>query len=122
MSAYNDHAEQGKDPAFGRGTTAYMRLQGDPEVTPNPNVAPILKAPFYAVKVIPGSFGTFAGLQTDGSARVLDDTGAPIPGLYAAGTDMASVMGGHYPAGGINLGPALTFGFIAGRHAAESSS
>lgn len=122
VTAYNDHAEQGEDPAFGRGATAYMRLQGDPEVTPNPNVAPILKAPFYAVKVIPGSFGTFAGLQTDGSARVLDDTGAPIPGLYAAGTDMASVMGGHYPAGGINLGPALTFGFIAGRHAAESSS
>ncbi|MEC8581713.1 MAG: FAD-dependent oxidoreductase [Pseudomonadota bacterium] len=122
VTAYNEHAEQGEDPAFGRGTTAYMRLQGDPDVTPNPNVAPILKAPFYAVKVIPGSFGTFAGLQTDGSARVLDDTGAPIPGLYAAGTDMASVMGGHYPAGGINLGPALTFGFIAGRHAAESSS
>ena len=42
----------------------------------------------------------------------------PIPGLYAAGTDMASVMGGHYPAGGINLGPAMTFGYIAGRHAA----
>jgi succinate dehydrogenase/fumarate reductase flavoprotein subunit len=66
--------------------------------------------PFFAVKVVPGSFGTFAGLKTDGTARVL--------GLYAAGTDMASVMGGHYPAGGINLGPAMTFGYIAGRHLA----
>jgi hypothetical protein len=27
-------------------------------------------------------------------------------------------MGGHYPSGGINLGPAMTFGFVAGRHAA----
>ncbi|MFD2857236.1 FAD-binding protein [Seohaeicola zhoushanensis] len=96
-----------------------MRLQGDPDVGPNPNLAPIERGPFYAVRVVPGSFGTFAGLKTDGKARVLDVEGQPIPGLYAAGTDMASVMGGHYPAGGINLGPALTFGFIAGRHAAE---
>src|SRR5258707_8688129 len=69
----------------------------------------------------PGSFGTFAGLKTDASARVLDANGVPIPGLYAAGTDMASVMGGHYPAGGINLGPAMTFGYIAGRHAAGAT-
>jgi predicted oxidoreductase len=95
-----------------------MRLQGDAEVQPNPCLAPIEQAPFYAVRVIPGSFGTFAGLKTDGEARVLDAGGVPIPGLYAAGTDMASTMGGHYPAGGINLGPALTFGFIAGHHAA----
>jgi len=97
-----------------------MRLQGDPEVTPNPCLAPIVKPPFYAVRVVPGSFGTFAGLRTDGHARVLDEGSKPIPGLHAVGTDMASVMGGHYPAGGINLGPALTFGFIAGRHAAEA--
>jgi predicted oxidoreductase len=57
-------------------------------------------------------------LKTDASARVLNEQGAPIPGLYAAGTDMASVMGGYYPAGGINIGPAMTFGYIAGLHAA----
>lgn len=119
VSAFNTQARAGEDTSFGRGTTAYMRLQGDAEVGPNPCLAPIERPPFYAVRVIPGSFGTFAGLQTDGKARVLDEGGDPIPGLYAAGTDMASVMGGHYPAGGINLGPALTFGFIAGRHAAE---
>ena len=71
--------------------------------------------------MVPGSFGTFAGLKTDASARVLDADSAPIPGLYAVGTDMASVMGGHYPAGGINLGPAMTFGYIAGRHAAGAA-
>ena len=70
------------------------------------------------MKVFPGSFGTFVGLKTDGHARVLDAAGAPIAGLYAAGTDMASVMGGYYPAGGINIGPAMTFGYIAGLHAA----
>ena len=34
------------------------------------------------------------------------------------GCDQASVMGGHYPSGGINIGPALTFAYIAGRHCA----
>ena len=117
VEAWNAGAARGEDPAFHRGTTPYMRLQGDPDQHPNPNVAPILRPPFHAVKVVPGSFGTFAGLATDGSARVLDEVGAPIPGLYAAGTDAASVFGGYYPAGGINLGPAMTFGYIAGCHA-----
>lgn len=118
VEEYNLHARQGEDPAFGRGSTPYNRLQGDAGHGPNPCVAALDPGPFFAVKVVPGSFGTFAGLKTDGSARVLDAAGAPIPGLYAAGTDMASVMGGHYPAGGINLGPAMTFGYIAGRHLA----
>ncbi|GGH59240.1 FAD-dependent oxidoreductase [Frigidibacter albus] len=117
LDDWNRHAAKGEDPAFHRGTTPYMRLQGDASHGPNPCVAPIDRPPYLAVKVIPGSFGTFAGLETDAAARVLQG-GAPIPGLYAAGTDMASVMGGFYPAGGINLGPALTFGHIAALHAA----
>ena len=118
VAEYNRHAARGEDPEFGRGSTLYNRYQGDPAQHPNPCVAPIAPGPFYAVKVVPGSFATFAGLRTDAEARVLDAEGVPIPGLYAAGTDMASVMGGHYPAGGINLGPAMTFGYIAARHAA----
>ncbi|WP_244613330.1 FAD-dependent oxidoreductase [Modicisalibacter radicis] len=118
VEAYNASARHGEDPEFGRGSTPYNRKQGDPAHGPNPCVAPIEKGPFYAVKVVPGSFGTFAGLVTDASARVLDANDRPIPGLYAAGTDMASIMGGFYPAGGVNLGPAMTFGYIAARHAA----
>ena len=117
LARWNADAADGVDRDFQRGTTPYMRLQGDPTRRPNPCIAPIDRAPYLALRVIPGSFGTFAGLDTDASARVLRD-GAPIPGLYAAGCDMRSVMGGHYPAGGINLGPALTFGHIAGLHAA----
>ena len=49
---------------------------------------------------------------------MLDREGRPIPGLYAAGNDMASIMGGNYPGGGITLGPAITFGYIAARHLA----
>lgn len=119
VAEYNRHAREGRDPEFGRGGTAFNRKQGDPAYPgPNPCVAPIERGPYYAVQVEPGCFGTFAGLKTDAQARVLDGGGQPIPGLYAAGADMASLFAGHYPSGGINLGPALTFGYIAGRHIA----
>ncbi|MBB3331683.1 succinate dehydrogenase/fumarate reductase flavoprotein subunit [Halomonas campaniensis] len=117
VAEYNHHAARGEDPEFGRGSTPYNRKQGDPAHGPNPCVAPLDQGPFYAVKVVPGCFGTFAGLKTNEHAQVLDAQGHPIGGLYAAGTDMASIMGGYYPAGGINLGPAMTFGHIAGLHA-----
>ncbi len=118
VGAFNGPARRGEDPAFGRGSTAYNRSLGDPLVAPNPCVAPLERAPFYAVKVVPGDLGTFAGLRGDAHARVLDREGRPIPGLYAAGNDLASVMGGNYPGGGITLGPAMTFGWIAAHHLA----
>ncbi|XAS74201.1 FAD-dependent oxidoreductase [Micrococcaceae bacterium Sec5.1] len=115
VADFNENARKGIDPEFNRGTTEFNRYGGDPKNTPNPSLRPLEKGPFYAVKVLPGSFGTFAGLATDPRARALDNAGRAINGLYVAGNDQASVMGGHYPAGGINLGPALTFGYIAGR-------
>ena len=119
VAAYNRHATQGEDPQFHKGSTAYNRYLGDPSVTPNPCLAPIRTGPFYAVQLVIGDLGSFAGLKTDAQARVLDGaTGRPVPGLYAAGNDMASIMGGNYPGGGITLGPAMTFGYVAGRHAA----
>ncbi|ROL79042.1 FAD-dependent oxidoreductase [Pseudomonas vranovensis] len=118
VAEYNRHARNGEDPHFGRGSTPYNCKQGDALHGPNPCVAPIENGPFYAVKVEPGCFGTFAGLRTNAHAQVLDEKREVIAGLYAVGTDMASIMAGHYPAGGINLGPAATFGYIAGRHIA----
>lgn len=118
LARWNAGAARGEDPEFGRGTSAYMRLQGDPDQRPNPCAAPIRQPPFHAVEVVPGSFGRFRGLAVDGRARVLRADGTPIPGLWAAGTDAASPFGGFYPAGGINLGPALTFGHVAGCDAA----
>ncbi|MDQ0866880.1 FAD-dependent oxidoreductase [Arthrobacter globiformis] len=115
VERFNRHSAAGADPDFGRGSTPFNRYGGDPSVKPNPSLGPIEKGPFYAVRVVPGSFGTFAGLDVDGRSRALDNAGRAIPGLYVAGNDQASVMGGHYPAGGINLGPALAFGYVAGR-------
>jgi succinate dehydrogenase/fumarate reductase flavoprotein subunit len=114
VSTYNTYAKDGFDPQFHKGSTPYNRVQGDQEHTPNPCLAPIDAGPFYAVKLLPGSLGTFAGLATDATARVLDRNDHAIPGLYAVGNDSASMMGGCYPSGGITLGPAMTFGYLAG--------
>ena len=114
VETYNAHAREGTDPLFHRGSTPYNRALGDAEHQPNPCLAPIEKGPFYAVKLLPGSLGTFAGLATDTDARVLDENNCAIPGLYAVGNDSASMMGGFYPSGGITLGPAMTFGYLAG--------
>lgn len=111
LKRFNSHAARGEDPEFGRGTSPYNRIQGDG----GQSVRPLDSSPFYAVKIVPGSLGTFVGLKTTADAQVLDRSNRPIPGLYAVGNDAASIMGGHYPSGGVTLGPAMTFGYIAGR-------
>ncbi len=70
----------------------------------------------FLLALLIGDLGTYAGIRTDENARALDADGHPIAGLYAVGNDMASIMGGNYPGAGITLGPALTFGYIAGQH------
>ncbi|UWU94522.1 FAD-dependent oxidoreductase [Bradyrhizobium sp. CB1015] len=122
VKQFNVTAPQGHDAAFGKGSKAYNRYQGDALHGPNPCVAPIESGPFYAIKMVIGDLGTYAGIVTDENARALDSEGRVIPGLYAAGNDMASIMGGNYPGAGITLGPALTFGYIAGRHLADSAA
>jgi hypothetical protein len=121
IAEYNRDAHQGLDTKFGKGSTAYNRFYGDPTFTPNPCVAPIDSGPYYAVEIVIGDLGTFAGLKTNKHAQVLNNQGRPIQGLYASGNDMASIMGGNYPGGGITLGPAITFGYIAARHLAKSA-
>ncbi len=117
VQRYNEFARLGQDPDFGKGSNVYNHFGGDPGCKPNPNLAPIERGPFYAVRLEPSDLGTFQGLRTDASARVLRaGDGQPIPGLYAAGNDMASVMGGAYPGAGITIGPAMTFGYIAAKH------
>ena len=122
VDEFNRGAANGEDPAFGKGSKAYNRYQGDELITPNPCVAPLADGPFYAIKLVVGDLGTFAGLVTDEKTRVLDAARKPIKGLYAVGNDAASVMGGNYPGAGITLGPALTFGYIAGLQLASADA
>jgi succinate dehydrogenase/fumarate reductase flavoprotein subunit len=122
VARYNSDAETGSDTLFGRGANAYHKYVGDAENSPNPCMRPLTDPPYYAVKLQPGDLGTAGGLGTDGNARVLAESGAPIPGLYACGNDMNSIMSGCYPGPGITLGPALVFGYLAAMHLAGKNA
>lgn len=115
IQRFNEFARQGKDLDFQRGDAEYDRYYGDYEVKPNPCLGPIIKPPFYGVRVYPGELGTKGGVRINPQAQVLGAGGEPIPGLYAAGNTTASIMAGTYPASGATLGPAMVFGYIAGR-------
>jgi 3-oxosteroid 1-dehydrogenase len=113
VARFNEFARAGVDSDFRRGDSAYDRYYGDPRCKPNPNLAPLAKPPFYAVKIVPGDLGTKGGLVTDAHARVLRSDGTVIPGLYAAGNVSAAVMGHSYAGAGATIGPAMTFGYLA---------
>jgi succinate dehydrogenase/fumarate reductase flavoprotein subunit len=121
VSRFNDDARAGIDRAFGRGSDAYQRYLGDPLHRPNPCLAPLATPPFHAIALYAADLGTAAGLAADQDARVLNPAGQPIPGLYACGNDMHSVMNGAYPGPGITLGPALTFAYLAVRSLSSAS-
>jgi len=120
VARFNEFAAAGRDEDFGRGDSAYDRYYGDPRLA-NPNLAPLERPPFYAVKIVPGDLGTKGGLVTDARARVLRPDGTVIEGLYAAGNASAAVMGHSYAGAGATIGPAMTFGYIAARTMAAAS-
>jgi succinate dehydrogenase/fumarate reductase flavoprotein subunit len=122
VTRFNAAAARGEDPEFNKGGDHYERFNGSLGHTPNPCLAPLLQAPFYAVKLVPGDIGTFVGLRADADARVLREDGVPIDGLYAAGNDAGSFMGGTYPGAGTSIGPAMVFGHLAARHIALALS
>ncbi|GAA3032142.1 FAD-dependent oxidoreductase [Microbacterium dextranolyticum] len=114
----NNHAaETGVDEEFGKGTSPFGHQYGDARHQPNVNLGPIATAPFYALPLVPTPLGTARGLRTDTDARVLDENGAVIRGLYAAGNDADSVMAAEYPGAGGQVGAGMIFGYLAARHA-----
>jgi len=118
IRVHNEFARTGVDTDFGKGGDAYDCASGDRDHSPNPCLGPIEKPPYCAVAVFPTPLGTSLGLRTDVHAQVLDGSGRPFIGLYASGNDMHSVLGGEYPGAGSQLGLAMTFGYLAARHAA----
>lgn len=120
VERFNEFALDGVDKDFHRGETIYDRTNGDSALGPNPSLGPIEDGPFYAVALYPTPLGTSRGLQADVDARVLNADGTAIPGLYVCGNDMQSAFGGEYPGAGGQLGQAMTFGWVAARHAART--
>ncbi len=115
---FNENAAAGKDPDFGRGRSAYDRYYGDPTITPNPNLRPLIKGPFYAVKMVLSDLGTCGGLKADERARVLCENGDVIAGLYAIGNTAANAFGTTYPGAGATIAQGLVYGYIAALDAA----
>lgn len=119
VNRFNDFARNGHDDDFYRGDSAYDNYYGDPTL-PNPNLAEIKKAPFYALRLYPGDIGTKGGLVVDEYARVIKENGEPIEGLYASGNCSASIMGETYPGPGATIGPGMTLSFVATAHMANA--
>ena len=122
VERFNRHARDGHDPDFARGTSAYDHFYGDRSRTGTAvTLGAVEQAPFFAVEIKMGMLGTNGGPQTDATAQMLDHAGAAIPGLFGAGNAIACPTGGVYAGAGGTLGPAITFGYIAGRSAARAN-
>ena len=118
IARFNEFARSGRDDDFHRGEAPYDRHNGDSTNEPNPCLAPIVRAPFYAVAIYPGDVGTCGGLLTDQHARVLTDGGAVIAGVYATGNAAAPVSGTIYPGAGMSIAASMVFGRRAVQHMA----
>ncbi|MEB7454395.1 MULTISPECIES: FAD-dependent oxidoreductase [Lysinibacillus] len=119
VNRFNIFAHNGHDDDFNRGDSAYDNYYGDPTL-PNPNLAELKKAPFYALRLYPGDIGTKGGVVVDEFARVVKKDGQPIEGLYASGNCSASIMGETYPGPGATIGPGMTLSYIATTHMANA--
>jgi succinate dehydrogenase/fumarate reductase flavoprotein subunit len=121
IALFNKDANAGTDSEFGRGKSAFSRNNaGDKERKLNPQLAPLDKPPYYALRLKMGGVCS-AGLMTDTRSRVLDAHGEPIAGLYACGNTAApSFLGVGYQ-GGSSIGAGMVFGYLAAEHAAGRS-
>lgn len=119
VDRWNALCDAGRDEDFHRGERAYDQFLGDlMRQGEAKSLGRIDRAPFYAVDVVPGDVSTYGGVITDVEARVLRADGTPIEGLYATGVSTASMMGRVYPGAGASIGPSMTFGWVAAKHAA----
>jgi 3-oxosteroid 1-dehydrogenase len=122
---FNANAEKGVDPDFHRGEQPWGAwMTGDKDHQPNANLGPLVKPPFYAVRMSRmGATGIpAAGLKIDRNANVVGWDEQPIPGLYAAGNSAARMETGAVMQSGISNARGMTYGWLAAQHAAGKPS
>ncbi len=120
VARWNAQVAAGIDDDFHRGESAHDRWWGDPyrKGELDGTLGPIENPPFYAMELKPGVIGTKGGPKVDDRARVIDLDGNVIDNLYAVG-NASSPTGTGYGGVGGTLGPAMTWGWLAGVHAAD---
>ena len=105
VEQWNQYCKDGNDPDFNfRGD--FNTIEG---------------GPYYLMAYKPAVHYTMGGLHINTDAQVLDNAGAPIPGLYAAGEVAGHKMGTNR-LGSCSMSDIYTFGRIAGRNAAAFSA
>jgi 3-oxo-5alpha-steroid 4-dehydrogenase len=109
LTRYNVAARRGEDPEFHKAAEWVTALE-PPYGVLDLRVERFIYAPF-----------TLGGLVTDVDGAVLDERGAPVRGLFAAGRTTAGIAAGGYVSG-ISLGDGTFFGRRAGRSAARSAT
>lgn len=119
---FNSFVEEGDDKEFFRGKSDYDSFYGDRSQSGvYSTLGKLEKAPFFAVEINIGALGTNGGARTDEYGRVISASGNIIEGLYTVGNAMAGSTGSVYAGAGGTLGPALTYGYLAGQHAAGNN-
>ncbi|WP_373352958.1 FAD-binding protein [Pseudoroseicyclus sp. CXY001] len=123
VTRFNGFAETGVDEDFHRGEAPIDRFFHAIPLDrgyPNPYMAPISEeGPYYAILLAAGTLDTKGGPVFNENAQVISTRDEPIPGLYVAGNAGASPSGKSYLGGGGTLGLGITFGYMAGEHAAS---
>ncbi|MEQ2525785.1 FAD-binding protein [Bacillaceae bacterium CLA-AA-H227] len=120
VKRFNENAEKGIDPDFHRGEL-YFEGMGAGGGSPELNIGPIEKAPFYAIPIYFGTLGTSGGPKIDENGQVIGLRGNKISGLYAAGNTAMCILGPTYPGAGATIGPGMTWGYLAGMEVAKSA-
>jgi succinate dehydrogenase/fumarate reductase flavoprotein subunit len=111
--------ERGEQTVFSSRDGQHSGVGGADEPVPNPTMYPLANTgPYYAAIHAPGTLDTKGGPMTDPHGRVLREDGLVIEGLYAVGNCAASASARGYLGPGITIGPLVTFGWLAGAHAA----
>jgi fumarate reductase flavoprotein subunit len=105
VEEYNAFCEKGYDPVFHKR---------------NKSLKPLTGPKYYAMKFLPGAYGSLGGIKVNYKTEILDKDWNPIPGLYGAGTDANTLYGDSYPfiLPGNTMGWALNSGRMAGESAA----